>query len=251
MRRLMRFILNRLLITLIVWFVHRTTRVRWVNRHVLEALQQQGTPYLAAVWHNTLLYFVPVLAPFDLYGLVSRSKDGDDIAWVMARFGFPVMRGSSSAGAAAALREGLRLLGQGRRLIFTPDGPRGPRYVLKAGLVALARKKGVPIVPIAYSAPRRWELGSWDRMRLPKPFSTVTVLVGNPIYLSEAEADLETHRLQVEDALRQLTHRAETFTGAWERHADPMLFEDSRAAAAEPEPIAETVTETIAEKGAE
>ncbi|MDH4246257.1 MAG: lysophospholipid acyltransferase family protein [Deltaproteobacteria bacterium] len=227
MRWLLRFVFNRLLITFIVWFVYRTTRVCWVNRHILEERQPAGGPYLAAVWHNTLLYFVPLLAPFTFHGLVSRSRDGDDIAWVMARFGFPVLRGSSSTGGAAALREGLRLLSQGQNVIFTPDGPRGPRYVLKSGLVALARKKQVPIIPIVYSAPKRWELGSWDRMKLPKPFSTVTVIVGAPIYPGQEGAGLEDDRLRVEREMRGLLLKAEQFTGARDRFFDPMLFQGS------------------------
>ena len=227
MRRIMRFLLNRVLITLILGLVYFTTRVRWVNRHVLETLEEEGGPYLTAVWHNSLLYFVPLLAPFGYHGLVSRSRDGDDIAWVMARFRFPVLRGSTSTGAAAALREALRLLSHGKKVIFTPDGPRGPRYVLKSGLVALARKKQVPIVPLVYSTPRRWQFGSWDKMRLPKPFSTVTVLVGNPIVVGQGDASLEQDRARVEQEMRALVQRVELFTGAWERFADPMLFQPS------------------------
>jgi hypothetical protein len=120
-------------------------------------------------------------------------------------------------------------LGQGQSVVITCDGPKGPVYQVKPGVIALARHKGMPIVPMTYSAPRRWEFGSWDRMRMPKPFSHTVVWVGDPIDVSQEEP--ETARRRVEDALLRLTRQAEAFTGADRRYRDPSLAADAAQAA--------------------
>lgn len=211
-------------LTVLIWLCGATTRKVRINWHFLEQLQEEGQPFLLGMWHNNIL-----TAAYDLsrrglrYSpLISRSRDGDYINWVLSRFGFRTIRGSVSTGATGALREALRHLAAGSPVILTPDGPRGPRYRLQSGIVGLARKKGLPIVPICWSAPRRWEFSSWDRMRLSRPFSKVIVMVGTPLMI-DPEADEEAERLRVERAMRDLTRVAETFSGAAERHPDPEL----------------------------
>ena len=95
--------------------------------------------------------------------------------------------------------------------VLTPDGPRGPRHEAKSGTVLLARLSGVPILPIAYAAQRYWQLRSWDRMVIPKPFSKVSVAVGELLEVPrELDAEgVETYRLRLENALNDLVQRAE------------------------------------------
>ena len=119
------------------------------------------------------------------------------------------------------MREMLRVLAENRSVVITPDGPKGPRYELKPGVVALARHKKLPIIPVVYSAPNRWEFKSWDRMKLPKPFSRVVVWVGDPIDVTH-EPDALAHA-RVQEAMRRLTRQAEQFTGADTRFPDPAL----------------------------
>jgi lysophospholipid acyltransferase (LPLAT)-like uncharacterized protein len=213
--------LKRLLLVVLIWTAGATTRKTRINWNVLESLQRSGRPAVLCAWHNTILYFLYVLAPLRLTTMISRSRDGDDIAWVANRCGMAAVRGSPAEGGAIALRELLRILSRGRSIVITPDGARGPRYVLKPGIVALARHKGLPIVPVAYSAPRRWEFRSWDRMKLPVPFSRTVIWVGDPIEVSELE-EAEAVR-KVEDAMRRVTQQAEAFTGADLRFPDPAL----------------------------
>ncbi len=154
--------------------------------------------------------------------IISRSRDGDDINWVAERFGFLGLRGSPAAGAASAMREAIRQLAAGRGVIVTPDGPKGPRYEAKPGIVSLARKKRAPIVPVCWSTRTRWEFSSWDRTRLPKPFSTVCAMVGTPLHFGGDE-DEEASRLRLETAMRHLTRTAEAYTGADAAFPDPLL----------------------------
>jgi lysophospholipid acyltransferase (LPLAT)-like uncharacterized protein len=212
---------KRALIVAIIWAVGWTTRKTLINWNVLESLQQRGQPYILCVWHNTVLYFISVLAPLKLGVMISRSRDGEDITWISERFGWLTVRGSPAEGGMRALREMMRALEQGQSVVITSDGPKGPVYKVKPGIIALARHKRMPILPVAYSAPRRWEFGSWDRMRLPKPFSRTVVWVGDPIDVTGD--DIETGLRRVEGALVRLTRQAETFTGADRHYPDPAL----------------------------
>ena len=224
MGELARIYLKRVSIAAIIWLTGLTVRIVRINWNIIEELERDGQPYLLGVWHNNILFFIYFLGPYRYPVMISRSRDGADINWVAERFGFLGVRGSPSAGASGALRQALRLLSQGRPVIVTPDGPRGPRYEVKPGIAGLARKRRVPVVPICYSAPRRWETRSWDRAKLPKPFSKVTVLVGNPLWLIDPDADEEADRRRVEEAMRKLVRLAEAYTGADATFPDPVLM---------------------------
>jgi lysophospholipid acyltransferase (LPLAT)-like uncharacterized protein len=225
--------MRRLLLVALLWVLFRTVRVVLINWNVLEQLRRQRQGYLIGLWHNWVFCLLDLMGREHYHTMVSLSKDGEDVMWISARFGNLGVRGSPSAGAAGALRSAMRLLRKGEPVIVTPDGPRGPRYVLKPGIVALARRSGVPIVPMTCSTLRRWEFHSWDRTRLFKPFATLYVFVGDPVWLDPAEADEETQRRRLEALMREQVRRAETFTGADARYPDPVL--DSAPSEAPPE----------------
>ncbi len=216
-------LLRRWVVLALIWVAGRTARTERINWHILERLHRDGTPYILALWHTNILSAIYYLGCFRLPVLISRSRDGDDINWIAERFGFEGLRGSASQGGAVALRQALRVLAQGRPVLITPDGPRGPRYELKPGLVGLARKRGVPIVPVFFSALRRWEFRSWDRTKLPKPFARTVVLVGDPLWLQGDATPEEVQTQQVQDTLRTLARHAEAYTGADQRFPDEAL----------------------------
>ena len=161
-------------------------------------------PVIYAVWHGRLL-----LLPY-LYGhrgsrvLASRSRDGELVARWIRRFGLEPVRGSSTRGGGEALRLLTRALRSGHEVVVVPDGPKGPREVLKPGVIALARLTGAPIVPMALGASREWRLRSWDEFRIPKPFARCVMRFGEPIYVARHPAGEEAARKDVEAALRGL-----------------------------------------------
>lgn len=189
-----------------------------VNRAPVERLWDAGTPVIYAVWHGRML-----MLPY-LYGgarhvhvLASRSRDGELVSRFARGFGFRVIRGSSSRGAATALRRLGRLLTEDRVEVgVVPDGPRGPRYVAHPGAVILARLAGAPIVPVGFGASRGTALGSWDACLVPHPFARAAVVFGDPIRVP-ADADraaLERCRNDLEAALRRVTAEADRVAGA-------------------------------------
>ena len=169
--------------------------------------------YIAALWHNRLLLISFVLKKFFPQrpgaGLISASRDGDLIADVTERFGFDAVRGSSSRMGAAALLELSDVLNSGHDVLITPDGPRGPAYELGPGIVFLAQKTGAPVVPVHMEYSSCWRVKSWDRFIIPRPFSRVRVIVGQPqqIRSTSTPEEFETERLRLQDAMMSLVER--------------------------------------------
>jgi lysophospholipid acyltransferase (LPLAT)-like uncharacterized protein len=124
-------------------------------------------------WHELLLIGCCDLAHYRPTIMISQSRDGDRVTWIAERLGWSVVRGSSSRGGARALLQVVRLLKQGIFLGHLVDGPRGPRRVLKPGLLMMAQHSGAVLIPTVYAAKWSWRPNSWDRQCIPFPFSTV------------------------------------------------------------------------------
>ncbi len=163
---------------------------------------------IGAFWHNRLLiipwFFTRYMGPRGASALTSASQDGDLVAAALARFGIGAIRGSSSRRGAVAMLEMRRTLAAGSDIAITPDGPRGPRYRLHPGIIALSQHSGIPILPICVSYSRFWELPSWDAFQIPHPFATVevTLLPLEQISATSTAEDFERHRARVEHLLR-------------------------------------------------
>ena len=166
--------------------------------------------YVGALWHNRLLIFPLVLQRFfpQRHGaaLISASRDGDLLADAVQRFGYDVIRGSSSRMGAAAILQLTQVLASGRDVVITPDGPRGPAYELGPGIIFLAQKSGAPVLPMNLEYSRCWRLGSWDRFILPRPFAKVRVLISQPRYVKPTGTpeEFEAERLALQDAMMAL-----------------------------------------------
>jgi lysophospholipid acyltransferase (LPLAT)-like uncharacterized protein len=189
--------------------------VRW-KREIHSELSDIPEAAIITFWHGRLLmmprlYFMlrgkRKLPP---YMLISQHGDGRIIALATRLLGIHSVAGSSSRGGLRALLELIRLVSAGADIGFTPDGPRGPRYELKEGVITAAAKTGAPIILCAYSTDRRWQLKSWDGMIIPKPFARGIFLAAKPIWITD-EDDLEAARLRVQSALHELTERADRY----------------------------------------
>ncbi len=166
-----------------------TYRIRVVDENGLIDTREPW-PVVLALWHNRFLFCAgtfPRAFRRRCAVIVSASRDGEYAAGYIGQFGLRVVRGSSSRRGAEALRGLRRSLGEGFSSVLTLDGPRGPRYEVQPGAAALSQMCRVPVVPVSVNAPSRWELRSWDRTQIPKPFSKVELRLGEPLNLSEGE----------------------------------------------------------------
>ncbi len=141
----------------------------------------------------------------------SNSYDGEYMGRIIRKFGFVAVKGSSSRNAVRALLGLRRALEEGWAVAFTLDGPRGPRYKVKPGPVALARSSGVPLTMFHMAIDKAWVLNSWDRMMIPKPFSRVLMRFGKLIEVPRdaTDEDVERYQRELQDSLDRVREFAE------------------------------------------
>ncbi|HSR69057.1 MAG TPA: lysophospholipid acyltransferase family protein [Acidobacteriota bacterium] len=173
---------------LLIGAIGRTLRFQVEGWDNYQSLRQANQPAILSFWHDQ----IPVATYFwrnrGIVVMTSEHFDGEYIARIIESFGYATSRGSSTRGGVRALLQLKRRLREGRDVAFTIDGPRGPRHKVKPGPLLLSRKSGCPIVCFHIQPQRYWQLGSWDRMRIPKPFSKALVRIGSPFYLREQDS---------------------------------------------------------------
>jgi len=190
-----------------------TFRWRQEGLQHLDDVARSGRQPIMAFWHGRILPSTYFFRNRGIVVMTSENFDGEWIAGIIERFGYGTARGSTSRGAKRALIQLKRDMAAGKPAAFTLDGPRGPAHVAQPGAVWLAKATGNPVVPFHIEASRHWTLKSWDRTQIPKPFSTVAIVIGEPIDVpSDAdEAAIEQARLTLESRLKSLEARARAF----------------------------------------
>jgi lysophospholipid acyltransferase (LPLAT)-like uncharacterized protein len=211
-------ILYRLLEWIGPWLIRiigYSLRVERVNSQAADELHQRSQSYLLCVWHGRL--FLPVFhhRHQGIIAMVSRHADGELISRIVKKFGYGTVRGSSTRGGKEAFYQLLTHLKNGAAGAMIPDGPTGPRHVLKVGTILLAQQADCPLVPITFAARPCWRLKSWDRMVLPKPFARAVIYYGDPIQIPAelSSVELEAQRQKVEQAMLDLVQAAEAHLG--------------------------------------
>ena len=194
---------------MLVWLINSTSRLQVEGLRNLEESASQGG-VIFSFWHNQIFSWSYVARFRDIVVMTSRHFDGEYIARMIQLFGFRAARGSSTRGGVAALLELKDCLSNGTDVAFSIDGPRGPVYKVKPGPIWLSQKTGFPVLPVHVQPQRYWELSSWDRFRIPKPFSNVLVQFGEPIHVPpDADQDLWLPGFQ--EGMDRLSSSAENF----------------------------------------
>lgn len=159
-----------------------------------------------AMWHHSLLLCVYRYRGQGIRVLISQHRDGEYIARIAHGLGFTTTRGSTTRGGARALMELREKVHDGDDIAFTTDGPKGPRQIVQKGAVFLAQVTGLPVVPAIVGLARYWEIPSWDRFRIPKPFSRAMLQFGDPIVVPRQVTDegLEAFRQQLQDTMQAM-----------------------------------------------
>jgi len=196
---------------LVIRALGATWRIRIEQSEHLERARALHPRVIFVLWHGRLLPLSFTHRNRKVHMLASEHADGEMIGQTIRRLGFGHVRGSSTRGGTRALLELVETLRAGFDIGITVDGPRGPRGVVKAGVVEVARQTGAAIVPITSASSRRRVLASWDAFELPAPFARVVVRYGEPVIV-EGGADrerVEAGRLEVERVLTRITGEAD------------------------------------------
>lgn len=206
----MRITPSRKLVYNLAWGITCTLRVhRFGIANISQALRASPTgTCIVAHWHQSLLSVLLPHHHMPVATLASHSRDGAIISRYLEDIGLRPVRGSSSRGGAAGARELIRCLEQGHSIVLNVDGPRGPFKEVKSGVPVIARRHGVPVIPIACRATREISLkGSWDRFRIPVPFAHMAAVYGEALWFTGAEDDAT--RLEDRRRLARALHAVE------------------------------------------
>lgn len=235
---------NRHLIATAGWVGTRLARLlssslRFDHRSIgpvpVDPLQSpEREQFIYALWHENFLIPIVRFGNPGVSALVSRHADGQLLGTLLRATGTGVVAGSTSKGGVAAVRELMRP-GAGH-VAVTPDGPRGPRRVVQPGVVYLASRTGLRIVPIGVGHRRPWRVNSWDSFAIPRPFSRVRCLFGLPITVPAGlfGGDLAVHARHVQAELARVTAAAQGWAETGKLELPPAIH-STRA----PRPVVE------------
>ena len=191
-------------------FLGWTTRIYWFKTDEFLQLEKEGKNYIYAIWHNQQLFLLYPYRGQKICSLISLSDDGEFIARVLPKFGMKAVRGSTTRGGARALIKLKNIAEAGYHPMLTPDGPRGPIYKVQHGILFLALKTGLPIVPVGTALSHKIKVGSWDKMRVPLPFGKTALTYGKAVYVRSDE-EMESAALELEKQLNWATDQSERF----------------------------------------
>ena len=186
---------------LFVKIISATYRITIINP------ENETDHVIYASWHQRLfpgLTFLSTRKPITI--IISQSRDGEFVSKIVDILGWCSVRGSSTRGGLKALLKLKKLARSGYRVGHIVDGPSGPFGVVKPGLIYIAQITKLPIVPMIFSAQKKWTFTSWDRFMIPKPFSRVIYRFGDAIRIPEdlSEDEFEKKRLLVERSMKNL-----------------------------------------------
>ncbi len=165
-----------------------------------------------ALWHGRMFILIYFYRKRGIKVLISQHLDGELVARIIKGLGYHPARGSSTRGGLKGFFELSQEAGT-RSLAITPDGPRGPKEIVQPGIILLAQRTNLPIIPLGASAQRKWILPSWDGFLLPHPFSPAVVVEGQPLWVERnlGEEALEEKRNELARRLREVNLKADNF----------------------------------------
>ena len=201
---------------LLLTLTNRTINLKVVGRDNIKDIKEDD-PLLYTFWHGFMWVPVYLFRNRDYIVLSSLSQDGEYMTRVLQRLGWQVIRGSSSRGGSRAVLKLYKQLLKGATTVLTPDGPTGPIYKVKPGIIYLQEKSGGYIVPLGIAIDRKIKASSWDRLEIPLPWTKAVLKVGKPVKLAEDKSIEE--RCELLEEKINLTHReAEEILSNWKRN---------------------------------
>ncbi len=199
------------IIRLLIYLIGKTTRFTVIGEQNYKNIKG---PVIFTFWHNRIFlsvyYYRYVLKRKNICVLVSPSRDGELLSITIDKLGFSKAKGSSKHYTKNALTTMLDSFKNGFDGAIVPDGPQGPKYKVKEGVIRIARKAGLPLIPVVYNTSGKKILPTWDSFLLPLPFSRVVLIYGEPLVISSDTSDEESRNL-LEKRLTDITQKADEY----------------------------------------
>ena len=203
-----------LLVYYIIMLIKLTLKIEIIGKENMS----EDKPYVLALWHNKVVATVLALGFIKKRaGLASPSADGELISVPLEKLGYKMIRGSSGKDSVKGLVQLIKAVKEGYTIGTPLDGPKGPRFEAKQGMMYVAQKSGRPMVFMGAAYSKKWVLSkTWDKCQIPKPFSKVICVISEPFYL-EKSIPVEDYKEIVEKKLNDINEVAENLINEWER----------------------------------
>ena len=203
-----------LLVYYIIMLIKLTLKIEIIGKENM--LEEK--PYVLALWHNKVVATVLALGFIKKRaGLASPSADGELISVPLEKLGYKMIRGSSGKDSVKGLVQLIKAVKEGYTIGTPLDGPKGPRFEAKQGMMYVAQKSGRPMVFMGAAYSKKWVLSkTWDKCQIPKPFSKVVCVISEPFYL-EKSIPVEDYKEIVEKKLNDINEVAENLIKDKER----------------------------------
>ena len=189
-----------------------TLRWRVEGASLYDDVLRAGRQPIIAFWHGRILPAAWHFRGRGVVAMTSANFDGQWTARILEHLGNRTVAGSTSRRGMRALLELKREMGRGHPAAFALDGPRGPARAAQPGAAWLASATGNPVLLFHAEADRYWEIRSWDRTQVPKPFATVAIVMRLSAALAtagtpdaeRASAEMSRELSELESAARAL-----------------------------------------------
>ena len=177
-------------------------------------LIKSGEPVMLCVWHGRLLFPSWYIRHHtSLHIISSRHADSELLAHILRHWGYGLIRGSTHKGGVRVIREMTEIFNRGEIIAVTNDGPKGPARIAKSGSIGLAIKNNVKIITVTGSATKYWQMKSWDRFMLPKPFGKIQIIVSSPMDITEKPSESEVEVQILSEFMNRYQDEADQLTG--------------------------------------
>ena len=173
----------------LVLLLYNTNKWNIEGEDNYQDLLRNNNSVIISIWHGRVLNFVKQLANNQFYALAGTHNDAEIISRICLDTGWKVIRGSSSDKGKEAFEGIIKALKTpGSLVAMTPDGPKGPAKIPKAGVIKAAKNTGVAIIPAASHCTKHWGFKNWDTFYIPKPFGRIEVIYGEPVYFKHDQS---------------------------------------------------------------
>lgn len=195
-----------LLVYYIIMLIKLTLKVEIIGKENMK----EDEPYVLALWHNKVVATILALGFIKKRaGLASPSADGELISVPLEKLGYKMIRGSSGRDSVKGLVQLIKAVKEGYTIGTPLDGPKGPAFEAKQGMIYVAQKSGKPMVFMGAAYSKKWILSkTWDKCQIPKPFSKVICVISEPMMISK-DIPVEEYKEIVEKKLNEINEKAE------------------------------------------
>lgn len=182
-----------------------TSKIININKEKFNEYIEQNKPFILSAWHCNVFAGVIMIENLNFHILISQSRDGDLIDTIAKKFKNTSVRGSSSKGGIQALKTLIKLAKENKRIVITPDGPKGPAFKVQDGIITLASKTGIPIIAFHLESTKQKIAKSWDSTRIPFLFNKIIIRYSDPIFIPPnlSEQEFEFYRKLLEEKMME------------------------------------------------